>query len=111
MTIVIFMYLKNRMRHHCKSNWSRSMKLNITKTKLRKLPNPFCPAVSVKLCAETLTALWGIKGMTRLRYLVHVASLSTAKEDNSVFSFHQTQSLPLAMLVQNRAFWSNYVTV
>ena len=72
---------------------------------------PFCPAVSVKLCAETLPALWGIKGMTRLRYLIHVAGLSATKEDYSVFSLHQVQSLPLAVLMQHRAFWSNYVTV
>ena len=60
----------------------------------------FALPVSVKLCSETLTALWGVNGMTRLRYLAHVASLSTAKEDNSVFKSSQMQSPPLAVLVQ-----------
>ena len=106
MILVIFMYLKTAWDitgNYCE--------IECSEIEAEETAKPFCPAVSVKLCAETLPALWGIKGMTRLRYLIHVAGLSTAKEDNSVFSLHQVQSLPLAVLMQHRAFWSNYVTV
>jgi hypothetical protein len=79
--------------------------------KLRKLPNPFARSVSVTLCTETLTALWGVKGMTRLRYHVTTVGLSTTQENNTVVNFHQVQSLQFAVLVQHRAFWSSDVTV
>jgi hypothetical protein len=45
------------------------------------LPSQF----SVKLCMETLTALWGVKGMARLRYLIHMASFASTQEHHTVF--------------------------
>ena len=54
--------------------------------KLRTQPTTLLPSqYSVKLCMETLTALWGVKGMARLRYLVHMASFASTQEHHTVF--------------------------
>ena len=52
----------------------------INTTKLSKSPPVFCLPNAVELCTETLTALWCVKRMARLRNLVHVACLSATRK-------------------------------
>ena len=45
---------------------------------------PFALQMSIKLCMKTLTALGCVKGMARLRYLVHMASFASTQEHHTV---------------------------
>jgi hypothetical protein len=60
---------------------------------------PFALQMSIKLCMKTLTALRCVKGMARLRYLIHAPGLSTTQENYTVLCLHYVQSFPFAVLV------------